>query len=316
MFVQNGTIHSSGGRKNEQKCFQLNCDASKEPNVLHKKRVYHSAVTTPTATFIFGGMYSLKTYEYLPKNSTNWILGKNEIPRYGFLNGFAIASKSGQEIWLIAGDVSKQRIVCFNVKHHTFQELSAKLNVKRSGHKCAFIPNTKKIMITGGSVQNQILDSTEIFDTEDGSVTTASPMNFKRHNHGMGVITINGEQQIAVFSGTDSETELDSVELYNAQTGKWEISDIKLDKTCSRFGFVAIKLEDDDEMKISQDKRTFLNTVNEIRMRHISNEVYQRREFNPSTLERWKELVLGTRWQEYFHNLIQEHIQRIERTGQ
>ena len=38
-----------------------------------------------------------------------------------------------------------------------------------------FIPNTNKIMITGG-YSDDYLDSTEILDTEGGSVTMASPM--------------------------------------------------------------------------------------------------------------------------------------------
>ena len=71
-------------------------------------------------------------------------------------------------------------------------------------------------MIAGG----YWLDSTEILDTEDGSVTMASPMNSKRLNHGMGVVTINGEERLAVFGGHDGNDELDSVELYNSQTGK------------------------------------------------------------------------------------------------
>ena len=42
-----------------------------------------------------------------------------------------------------------------------------------------FIPSTNKIMITGG-YSDDYLDYTEILDTEDGSVTMASPMNFQK----------------------------------------------------------------------------------------------------------------------------------------
>ena len=59
-------------------------------------------------------------------------------------------------------------------------------------------------MITGGYNDYEgYLDSTEILDTEDGSVTMASPMNSKRGGHGMGVVTINGEERLAVFGGSD-----------------------------------------------------------------------------------------------------------------
>jgi len=80
---------------------------------------------------------------------------------------------------------------------HTFCELPFQLNEGRVGFRCAFIPNSKKIMITGGSVSNGA--STEIVNTVDGSVKRASPMNYVRNKHGMGVITIKGENRLAVF---------------------------------------------------------------------------------------------------------------------
>ena len=89
-----------------------------------------------------------------------------------------------------------------------------------------------------------VLDSTEILDTEDGSVTMASPMNSKRRNHGMGVITIDNEDRLAVFGGHDGENMLDSVELYNTQTEKWETSDIKLKEPKIACGNLTIKLGD------------------------------------------------------------------------
>ena len=75
----------------------------------------------------------------------------------------------------------------------------------------------------------------------------ASTMNFKRYDHGMGVITINGEDRLAVFGGSDEGESLgykllDSVELYNAKTGNWEKSDIKLNEPKSNFGFGTVKL--------------------------------------------------------------------------
>ena len=98
-------------------------------------------------------------------------------------------------------------------------------------------------MITGGYSYG-ILDSTEVLDTEDGSVTMASLMNSLRYGHGMGVVTVNGEDRVAVFGGHDGENELDSVEFYNTKTEKWEISDFKLSGAKSGFSFLTVKLED------------------------------------------------------------------------
>ena len=246
MVAHNGTIILCGGMGNLEKCLQLDNGTWKEHSTLNKKRTLHSAVTTQTATFIFGGDYSnRKTYEYLPKDSTKWLMGKTGIPG-GFNRGFAIAFKSGQEIWLIGGAGTEMRILSFNVNDHTFQELPFQLNVGRYGHRCAFIPNTNKVMITGGYNFSQCtwLDSTEILDTDDGSVTMASPMNSKRYGHGMGVITINGEDRLAVFGGRDGRNSLYSVELCNTQTEKWEISDFKLSEAKFGFSFLTVKLGD------------------------------------------------------------------------
>ena len=204
--------------------------------------IQHSAVTTQAATFIFGGFYSRTTYEYLPKDSTKWLMGKTEITG-GFEYGCAIAVKSGQEIWLIGGLGTRKRILSFNVESHTFHVLPFQLNVGRRSHRCAFIPNTNKIMITGGYSDGS-LDSTEILDTDSGSVTMASPINSKRAGHGMGVFTINGKDRLAVFAGFDGRILLDSVELFNTLTGKWEFSDFKLSKPKSHFSFLTVKLGD------------------------------------------------------------------------
>ena len=241
------------GTNNIQKCLLLDRGTWREHSTLNEKRYLHSAVSTETATFLFGGTDSA-TYEYLPKDSSTWLMGKSNIPGngkptyFGFWKGFAIYVKSEQTIWLIGGSETMRRILSFNVYDHTFQALPIKLNVARSGHRCAFIPNTNKIMITGGESLRGYLNSTEILDTADGSVIMASPMNFKRTEHGMCVITINGEDRLAVFGGLRLESctriDLDSVELYNAQTQKWEMTDFKLSFPKFGFGFATVKLTD------------------------------------------------------------------------
>ena len=77
----------------------------------------------------------------------------------------------------------------------------------------------------------------------------ASPMNSKRVSHGVGVVTINGEDRLAVFGGEyhgrgEWRNELDSVELYNNKTKKWEITHMKLREARSDFGFLKVVLAD------------------------------------------------------------------------
>ena len=225
-------------------CLQLDNGTWKEHSTLNKARVAHSITTTREATFLFGGTYSRTTYEYLPSDSTKWLIGKTKIPG-GFGFGCAIGVKSKQEIWLIGGTESEKRILIFNVNDHTFQEMPFQLNMGRILHKCTFIPITNKIMINGGHYfadHHYTGHSLEILDTEDGCVTMASPMKSKRLSHGMGIITVNGEDRVAVFGGRYGENELDSVELYNSHTEKWEMTGLKLSEAKYGFGFLTIKL--------------------------------------------------------------------------
>ena len=242
MVLHNGNILLCGGYNNGKTCYQLIHATWKQHSTLNEGRVLHSAVATQSASFIFGGRSD--TYEYLPKDSTSWLMGKSKIPN-GFWNGFAIAVKSDEEIWLIGGTDNGRRILSFDVNDHTFRELPSKLNLDRTLHRCALIPNTNKVMVTGG----YDTDSTEIIDTKDESVIMGGTMNSKRRKHGMGVITINGEDRLAVFGGEDHgrgewRNEVDSVELYNTKTKKWEITDMKLREARSYFGFLKVVLAD------------------------------------------------------------------------
>ena len=248
MCMNNGSIFLCGLEDDRQNLYQLDNGAWKEHSTFVRNRSTKSIVTTPTAIFTFGGNDTFSdqySFEYLPKDSTTWVMGKTEIPG-GFTYGIAIAIESGQEIWLIGGDIeNKSRILSFNVKNHTFQELPFGLIVGRSHHQCAFIPNTNKIMVTGGFDYDSVkLESTEILNIEDGSVTMASPMNTKRINHGIGVITFNGEDRLAVIGGYDGRNELDSVEVYNTKTDKWENTSIKLNEPCFGLSVFTAKLGD------------------------------------------------------------------------
>ena len=55
MVAHNGTILLCGGKNNEKKCLQLDHGTWKVHSILNVERAWHSAVTTQTATFIFGG---------------------------------------------------------------------------------------------------------------------------------------------------------------------------------------------------------------------------------------------------------------------
>ena len=129
MVLHDGAILLCGGVRNVRKCLKLDHGTWKEHSTLNQKRYSHSAVATQTGIFLFGGSLTGETYEYLPKGSDTWLMGKTEIPG-GFFDGCAIAVQSKQEIWLIGGTGTENRILCFNANDHE-QELPSRLNVER-----------------------------------------------------------------------------------------------------------------------------------------------------------------------------------------
>ena len=214
---------------------------------LNKERGSASAVVATTnATFIFGGDESKHTYEYLDHGCSNWLEGNERISGRGFYAGCAIAI-SDEEIWLIGGTNTESRVLSFNTRKHEFKEVNTiQLNKGRRRHRCIQITGTTKIMVSGGTdCSINKLDSVEIIDFEKKSVTNTGKMNSKRGDHGIGILTLNGEDKVAIFGGFDENNALDSVEIYDQETQMWtKMTDIKLTQAKGFFGFLTIKRDD------------------------------------------------------------------------
>ena len=244
MFLHNETIMICGGQNNLKTCLKLQEGSWTEYNSLKEGRSHGALVSTTTATFIFGGYYSEDTYEYLEKNAASeWKLGETKIPG-GFHQGCSVAI-SQDEIWLLGGYDNEQRVLSFNVNNQKFTVLPTELKQGRYEHRCAFIPGTRNIIVTGGFIFEPTV-STEIIDVETRNVTEGPSMNSKRANHGIGVLDIERQERLVVFGGQASAQASDtsyhkSVEFYNAQMQKWQLTNIELSVAKYNFGFMTIK---------------------------------------------------------------------------
>lgn len=231
-----------------KKCLRLEGGSWTEYNSLNDARDSASSVSTSTTNFIFGGYQRHDyTFEYLEQNSNDWMLGTTNLP-YIFYKGCAVAI-SQNEIWLIGGSIDGgepiNNILSFNVSSQTFSNLSIQLldDKGRYSHKCTKIPGTQSIIVTGGDNGKEKIDTTEIIDIENMSVIKSGSMHFIRADHGIGILNIDNHDRVVVFGGSKDEygNNLKSVEVFNTQSEKWEISNIELSEARSEFGFLTIK---------------------------------------------------------------------------
>ena len=78
-------------------------------------------------------------------------------------------------------------------------------------------------------------------------------LNFPRFMHGIGIVTINDEEKLAVFGGLgDSWNKLDNVEFYDTKTKTWETSDITLKEPNWAFASLTFKPSD---LKLTKNNR-------------------------------------------------------------
>ena len=231
-----GDVTLLGANPNRRDCLKVKeTEYWKKYNMFLVKRTNHASVSTKKGLYVFGGIENCQSYEYLPKDSTTWLMGKNEIP-ISFRNGCAIYLHGN--IYLI-GNWSDQ-IIKFDVIQETFEVLTTKLTSKRMWTRCGIIPHSKKIIITGGHDFDGPVDYCEIYDTESGSVTFTKPMKKKRYDHALVTMPLNGKDKIIVFGGRAFSENPQNIEVLDVEKLEW--NSIDLDVNNVKFGSVTLDL--------------------------------------------------------------------------
>ena len=210
---------------------------------LNKYRTYSSGVSTNSASFLFGGYYSGNSYEYMEFGSDVWKNGHTSLPT-SFQYGCGVAL-SNQQILIIGGSTSQSSydslILSFDTLKHTFTQLFIQLETGRKYHACSRIPNTEKILVSGGQRSGAYENSTEIIDMATQGVTYTGSMNSVRYYHGMGIMTIGNEDKVITFGGRNNSEYLDNIEVYHEDTQSWELLGNKLSQPKYEFGYLSIK---------------------------------------------------------------------------
>ena len=243
LIVHGDTLLLCGGYSTQHNCLKYE-NGWKEHSILNHHRTFSSAATTTNGTFIFGGGpgYVGQSFEFLPKNSNMWELGRTQIP-VEFDSGCAVEVPEMNAILLIGGWRTETRILKFEIETQEFKVMNMTLIKKRYHQECARLPDTNVIAITGGAVDKKnVHDSTELLNLEENTIIIGSPINTSRWRHGMAVITVDDEDRLAIFGGRDENGDyLDSVETLNPRSRKWEVmNNLKLKESKEEFGYISL----------------------------------------------------------------------------
>ena len=217
-----------------------------------KYRMFITAITMPNGIYIFGG--NTDGYgnicEFLPNGSQKWQFGP-EIPNCEKFNGEGVAI-SPTELVLIGGLGNEKRVMKFNIITNTFCDIG-QLKIGRWNHRCAVFDN--KIFVCGGltmevspndhrSSCTKHLKATEVISLTNGfSSEILADFNLTRVAFGLGVLRQNGVENLVAFGGSCKKSRNqysshdDSIEMWNRQKRKWEMTSWKLSEPKWFFGY-------------------------------------------------------------------------------
>ena len=227
-----------GGTRNEYECLEM-----KENNWIHhsdliEQRTQATSITMAKGTFIFGGVHSRNTWEWLPSGSSTWVQGGN-IPDPGFFSGCGVPI-STNEILLIGGVVSTDRILKFNVETNEWTEMDEKLYQANYDHSCLLFKNN--IIVSGGGV-GYMIDLTLIMNKDSLTVSKTSNMNEKRREHGLVVAHYNNQTTVLAIGGLTKffNGETASIEKWDPESEAWSIAnDLTLSEARYSFGALSV----------------------------------------------------------------------------
>ena len=242
VFTDNNETLICGGYNNQQKCLELEENQWQEHSALKNPRRYASSVSLSSGVFIFGGVDSSTTWEWLPSEGpTEWISGTNNIPGFGLREACAVRASTGVRIILIGGYGTNRRVLKFDSITKQFTNLGDEiLKQGRWLHACTYFEGL--IIIAGGFNAGSYISSTEVINAYD--LATAN-INFgsmvqARAYHGLTVVHIDGSTKILALGGYANGNYLDSIEILDPTSAAWKMTSMKLSEKKREFGLIVV----------------------------------------------------------------------------
>ena len=198
-------------------------------------------VTLPSGTYLFGGRdsESRHTTDFLPASTSTWQAGP-VIPGKGSRQGCGVAV-SDTEIVIIGDYRDDKRVIKYSSHNNQWTRMTD-LQFGRYAHSCAV--HNGKIIVAGGLDQgDDTVVTTEIIDLSNGTPRTGGNLKTPRYHHA--IVTLGGLQPKVLAIGGDGDESgggkyLASIEEWNEEEEKWEMSSMNLSTERREFGAIAI----------------------------------------------------------------------------
>ena len=228
-------ILSCGGYSSNKNCYNLDIVGQRwnQHSTLTKERSYSTAVTMLNGVYIFGGTKSPTTSDFLPKNN-NRVWQAGPIIPNGFKNGCGLKI-SPEELLLIGGEGTEDRIMSFNTRTNLFLTLGS-LQQGRYHHSCVLLNNS--ILVVGGYSRGY-LSSTEIIPLANGTPRYGGNLNTARRYFGLATIGGHYKKSIS-FGGYDGSNKLSTVEEWDEDTAQWKLAPYSMEEGKYSFASLAV----------------------------------------------------------------------------
>ena len=226
-------------REHSNMCFQLDLQNNKwifHSNMTHSRN-QAVVVSMDYGIYIFGGLGSDKTTEFLSKGSKTWS-GSTNIP--GGVYSACGLRISDLDIILIGGGNNRKRMVILNTSTYQWHNFTKELDVGRSAHSCILLGD--KIMVIGGSdTHGHSISDTEIIPLDPSKPTSHASLNVPRKYFGVAVLQNGQDSRLLAFGGVDSSGfAVSSVEEWNESDQDWKHLQITLSENKMNFGYLVI----------------------------------------------------------------------------
>ena len=197
-------------------------------------------------TYLIGGLASSmrRTIDFLPEDTTEWAAGP-AIPVD--MNQACAVSISQLSFVTIHGNVILEYEVDISnpTSSSGWQSASKfpQLQTRRTNQPgCSKIGD--QVVIAGGRDGSTWLRSTEILDLSTKTIVYAGDLNSPRAYFHMATITMNGEQMLFAFGGSDENwASLNSVERFNTNNNTWTLAPTSMEEARDSFGAIVLPQE-------------------------------------------------------------------------